>query len=265
MAGIDWEGSPTLTLSVNQNIVTVTINGMLRILSRYSTSHSWQVWGTVNGTKSNTIPFTPDDFSPMMVWVSPIDGTATVTVTVPENLRGTTVTISFFAQDGSFVQDSTSAQPPSATIYVPPAPSISWSSGANVSAVLNGDNITATLNGSASIGGGYSGTVYYRVWCNTTRENNDGSTIKTGTFAPTAYDTPLTISVQAYATISGTSYTTSYLTTTITVSGSQTVSYYDGSSWVKCVVNYFDENRNDWVECKIHYYDDNDSWIDISS
>ena len=255
--GVNWEGTPTLTLSVNKNIVTIKIDGTLRALSHYATTHNWQVWATVNGVKSNTIPFTQDG---TIAYVSPIQGTATVTATVPNNLKGTTVTISFMAQDGNFIQDGTGWPPPSATIYVPPDPSISWSSGSYVSARVNGNNITATLSGSATIGGGYSGTVYYRVWCNGTRKNNDGSTAKTWTFAPTAYNTQLTISVQAYCTVSGTTYTTSNLTTTITVPYSDTVSYYDGSSWIKCLVKYFDGSS--WVECKPYYYNGS-TWIEI--
>lgn len=262
MSSVNWDNwRLTMTLTQSQNKVHVVMSeGSCRVMCPTAQSHNWTVWATVNGTKSNTIPISVDPDYPQICTVLAYGSTAAFDVDVPSNLIGTTVTISFFAQDGSYEQDSGSDPPPSGTIYMA-APTVNWSSGASVSATGQNENVVASLSGSASVGGGYSGTVYYRIWCDNTRKNSDGSTATSWTFAPTAFDTPVTITVQAYSTINGTTYTSSNLTTTVTVESEGYVAYYNGSGWVKCKVHYF--NGTAWVDCIPHYYNGS-NWVQIS-
>ena len=142
-------------------------------------------------------------------------------------------------------------------------PSISWQSGASVTATPTQDlKVVVTRTKAATIGGGFSGTVYYRVWCENTRKNNDGDTGSSWTVTPNSYDVELTYKVQAYAVIGGTTYTTSTLTAKATVVTGNYIEYFNGTQWVKCKAFYY--NGSNWVECKPYYYDGS-RWIEISS
>jgi len=256
----------SITASQSQSTVTVKIVDRVRIYQEQSwNSDAWTVYVTLNGSRTDQTVSVPTYYgSPLMFNGS--GETKTISVTIPDNLLGTSVTISFWAKKGSEWQGSGDDPAPSVTIQTvrPVNPSISWDSGTSLSAIDNGDGtLTATLNGGATIGGGATGTVYYRVWCENTRKNSDGSTAKNWTFAPTAYDTQVTIKVQAYFVYNGTTYTTSdNKTCTITVDSGDYFNYYDGTQWVQCKVFYYDGTN--WVECRPYYYDGS-NWVEISS
>lgn len=229
-----------------------------------SKTGTWTCWVAVNGTKIQTI--SPYYSSPLYIDIFDVDEQSTpfqTTFTMPNNLIGQTVTVSFIAKkvdyDGGSAEISSSYTFQVSTL----SPTVSWNSGSSVSASVNSSNqIVATLSGGASVGNGYSGTVYYRVWCDNTRKNSDGSTAKTWTFDPTAFDTNLTIKVQAYSSVVGKTPTTGNLTTTIKVDGGNYVDYYNGSDWAQCKVFYY--NGTNFVECK-PYYRTNNEWVEISS
>lgn len=259
MAAIDWYSDSSLVITTSQSGSNVNVtfsNGTIWAAGMPEPPYSWTIWATVNGVKSNTVPFTLNRFGFAELTDS------TVTVNIPTNLLGTTVTISFWAKENNYEESSSSTHAPSKSVYVS-APTVSWSSGASLSTAANGLNVNVTLNGSASVGGGFSGTVYYRLWCESTRKNSDGSTARSWTVTPTAYDRQVTFYVEAYTTISGTEFKTSTKkSSSITVDSGSFVSYYDGNGWVQCKVYYYDGSQ--WVECKPYYYNGSE-WVEISS
>ena len=254
----------SITASQSQTTVTVTIVDRVRIYQEPMANYdAWEVYVTINGSRTNQQVSIPTYYGSPLVFNGSGE-TKTISVTLPANLLGTSVVISFWAKKGSEWQGSGDDPAPSVTIQTS-APTVSWSSGASVSATFNETTkkIEASLSGSASPGGGYSGTVYYRIWCDSTRENNDDSTSTSWSFDPTAYDTQLTIKVDAYFYVGGTKFaTSSYKTCTITVDSGNYVNYYDGTDWVQCKVFYYD--GTDWIECKPYYYNGS-RWVEISS
>lgn len=266
MSSINWVGSSIVEMAMSQNgtSVNVTFDWGLYVTGPYnpSGSHNWTIWATVNGQKSNTVPFTLD--SNGYAYLSPYSTPgSTVSVTIPTNLLGTTVTISFWAKENSTEEDSGSDHAPSAT-FKTTAPSVSWSSGSSLSTVASGLNVNVTLSGSASVGGGFSGTVYYRLWCESTRKNSDGSTARSwSNVTPTAYDRQVTFYVEAYTTIGGSEFRTSTKkSSSITIDSGNYVSYYNGTSWTQCKAYYY--NGSGWIECKPYYYNGS-AWVEISS
>lgn len=270
---ISWtNSSPGFTFyQSGTSVVCTSTRGYIRVkdTSTPVKSGNWTVWATLEGSKS--VQITPYNNTPMYADLFDLtyDGvTLSFTMSIPDNLLGKTCTVSFTARknnyDGTSEESADSGYSFQISTVRPVNPSISWDSGTSLSAVDNGDGtLTATLSGGATIGGGATGTVYYRVWCDNTRENSDGSTAKSWTFAPTAYDTQVTIKVQAYFVYNGTTYTTSdNKTCTITVDSGDYFNYYDGTQWVQCKVFYYDGTN--WVECRPYYYDGS-NWVEISS
>lgn len=263
MANIDWVGSSNVGMTLVQSgtTVNVTFDWGLTAASLPNITGDWTIWATVNGQKSNTVPFTLEYGQAVLSQYS--NPGSTVTVNIPTNLLGTTVTISFWAKRGSYEEDSSSTHAPSAT-FKTTAPSVSWSSGSSLSTVASGLNVNVTLSGSASVGGGFSGTVYYRLWCESTRKNSDGSTARSwSNVTPTAYDRQVTFYVEAYTTIGGSEFRTSTKkSSSITIDSGNYVSYYNGTSWTQCKAYYY--NGSGWIECKPYYYNGS-AWVEISS
>lgn len=269
-----WSTGNSPAFSASQSGTTLTVrntSGYARIYDDsipVRTYDSWTVWATINGTKIKTVsPYVTNDRFIDLFDINEQSTPFSFSMTIPDNLLGQTITVSFIAKKVDYTGDSgeSSSGAPSFTVSTvrPVNPSISWNSGSKVTAVVASNNqLTATLSGGATIGGGASGTVYYRVWCDNTRKNSDGSTAKTWTFAPTAYDVQVTIKVQAYFTYNGTTYTTGNLTCTITVPSGNYLDYFDGENWIQCKAYYYDGTQ--WVECKPFYYDGT-GWVEISS
>lgn len=279
MSAIRWSNSsPGGTFSYSQSGKVVTLvntGGWARVYddSVPVKTGNFTIYVTINGSRTSTTvsPYENNARFADLFDISEQSTPFSFSITIPDNLLGQTVSISFSARKnisgGEYIDQDSSSNPCvsiSVSTFVPVNPSISWDSGTSLSAVDNGDGtLTATLSGGATIGGGATGTVYYRVWCETTRKNNDGSTAKTWTFEPTAYDIAVTIKVQAYFTYNGTTYTTSSdKTCTVTVDSGNYVNYYDGTDWVQCKVFYYD--GIDWIECKPYYYNGS-GWVEISS
>ena len=160
----------------------------------------------------------------------------------------------------------TTTDNPSCTVNTPAPPqppSVTWNSGASITATPNNNTLTVTVtrSGGATLNNA-SGTVYYRLWCGSTRENLESDSGSSWTFSPTSYDTELTYYLEAYAVVNSQEYKTSYkLSAKATVISGNYVDYYNGSSWVKCKAYYY--NGSSWVECKPYYYNGS-SWIECS-
>ena len=208
--------------------------------------------------------------SPESAWRWKFDGD-TFTYSISAADKGKTITFSVVGSvyvelfNGTTFTETTTDNPSVAVeIPAPPQPSVTWNSGASITATPNNNTLTVTVtrSGGATLNNA-SGTVYYRLWCGSTRKNNDGDSGSSWTITPTAYDTSLTYYLEAYAVVSGTTYTTSSrLSASATVVSGNYVDYYNGSSWVQCKAYYY--NGSSWVECKPFYYDGT-SWVECSS
>ena len=121
--------------------------------------------------------------------------------------------------------------------------------------------VTVTRSGSATLNNA-SGTVYYRLWCESTRKNYNSDTGSSWTIDPNSYDTSLTYYLDAYAVVNGTTYATSNkLSASATVVSGNYVMYFDGTNWVQCKVYCFDGSA--WQECKPYCYDGS-TWRECS-
>ena len=177
-----------------------------------------------------------------------------VTFSVEGDCKVTTMT------EGTFTETTTGNPSDTATFS---SPSISWSSDARITATPTSDfKVTVTRTGSANVGGGFSGTVYYRLLCNS-RVVTSSTQSSTITDNSPPYDVQLTYELYGYVSIGGNTYTTSTpkTDTTIVITGNY-IDYFDGTNWVQCKAYYYDGSS--WVECKPFYYDGT-SWVECSS
>ena len=118
------------------------------------------------------------------------------------------------------------------------SPWISWPSGAKITFTNSPPNAVISRPNNATLNGGYSATVYYSIWCGSTRKNNDGDTSSSWSIVPPSYGTSYTYKVQAYATVSGTTYTS----TDLTVSGAVSAPALSWSSGANITVTQSGSN-----------------------
>ena len=255
-----WDSGCSLSESRSGQTVTLTLSGTARYGD--SGSRSWSFRLYKNGSATSTY-FTGYSTTGGSYGTAVFSGSS-VTYTLSGSDIGTTVSFRVVGtcNGDPFFTESDGYPVPTASISVPSA-SVSWASGASITAVPTNDlKVKVTRTKAASVGGGYSGTVYYRVWCESTRKNNDGDPGSTWTVTPNSLDTELTYKVQAYAVVWGRTFTSSTLTAKATVESGNYLSYYNGSQWIKCKAFYYTGTQ--WKECKPYYYNGS-QWVECSS
>ena len=264
MAYASWFDQ-SLTASRNGQTVTLTISGTAFEGTGGAgvVSKTWTFYVYKNGSKTSTTVggFTVNSYR------QAVFSNKTFTFTLSGSDLGTNVSFSVVGSctvvtqnEGTFT--ATTEDNPSASVSVS-SPTLSWSSGASLSATPNSAmKVVLTRNGSVTVGNGYSGTVYYRIWCESTRKNNDGDPGSSWTVDPNSLDTELTYKIQAYSSVWGREFTSSQLTVKATVVSGNYIDYYNGSAWVQCKAYYY--NGTAWVECKPYYYNGS-AWVECSS
>ena len=156
----------------------------------------------------------------------------------------------------------------------PSLPSLSWSAGAHIEfSEASNKMALITRDGSAADPNGFTGNVYYRLWCENTEKNTDGDSGSSWKISPTAYGRVLTYKLRAYFVISGTRYWSDQLTVSGIIEDNDTVKVYHFNrskgqyEWVECIPMYCKRNtitgELEWVEC-IPYYYNGTRWVELS-
>ena len=156
----------------------------------------------------------------------------------------------------------------------PSLPSLSWSAGAHIEfSEASNKMALITRDGSAADPNGFTGNVYYRLWCENTEKNTDGDSGSSWKISPTAYGRVLTYKLRAYFVISGTRYWSDPLTVSGIIEDNDTVKVYHFNrskgqyEWVECIPMYCKRNtitgELEWVEC-IPYYYNGTRWVELS-
>lgn len=256
-----WDSGWTFNASRNGQTVTLTLSATARY-SDYG-SRSWSFRLYKNGSATSTY-FTGWSTGGTQGYQYAQFSNASVTYTLSGSDLGTTVTFKVVGTcNGDPFYDGTDgfAYQPNASVSVP-SPTITWSTGATLSISQTSDmKARVQRNGSVSVGNGFSGTVYYRVYCESTVKVS-ASQADTWDVTPNSLDTELTYYVEGYASIWGSERTSSRIQAKFTVVSGNYIDYFDGTNWVQCKAYYYDGSS--WVECKPFYYDGT-SWVECSS
>ena len=250
---------PRLTQSRNGQVVTLALEGMARYGDPGSRSWEFKLY---RGDSDTGITFTGWTDSGGMYSSATFTG-QTVTYNLSTSDIGQTITFKVlgFCNGNGFLSEAEGYKTPTCSVSVPSV-SISWSSGADLSISQTSDmKARVHRNGSVSIGGGYSGTVYYRVYCESTVKATE-SQADTWDVTPNSLDTQLTYYVEGYASVWGSEIKSSKISGTFTVVSGSYIDYFDGANWVQCKPYYYDGSS--WVECKPYYYDGT-NWVECSS
>ena len=254
--GLGWWTDPSLTASRNGQTVTFYLSGTAYYGEPGSRTWTFQLYKNGNATGTYITGWSTEGLE---LYKRAVFNNKSFTYTLSGSDLGTSVSFTVKATCNGTGYDDPQ---PSTSVSVP-SPSITWSSGASLSATPNSAmKVVLTRNGSVTVGNGFSGTVYYRIWCESTRKNNDGDTGSSWTIDPNSLDTELTYKIQGYSSVWGREFTSSQLTVKATVVSGNYIDYYNGSAWVQCKAYYY--NGSNWVECKPYYYDGS-RWIEISS
>ena len=161
------------------------------------------------------------------------------------------------------------------TLFTPSLPSLAWSPGAHIEFdEASNKRAKITRDGSASDPNGFSGTVYYRLFCESTRKNSDGDAGNEWLITPVAYDRTLTYKLDAYFVVGGTTYYSGQLTVQGLIADHDTIKVYHYNratrtyEWIECVPMYCSAvdpvtGEATWVECKAYIYH-NGRWVELS-
>ena len=228
---LGWSGA-SLTGSQVGRQVTMTYGG--------SATDSWGKTVSYYLYKENT-------------YVDTFRGTS-LTITADVNELGVSKQYKVVAAAGGLTADGKTIA------YTAQLPTVTWESGAQMyGQEVDEGLVNVGVTKGAQINYGFTGTVYYRVYIENVRQNEDGDSKRDWTLEPLEYGAAQTYKIDAYAVIEGMTISSTPFTMEITVEErSRTVKYYDGSGWIACVMNYYD--GTDFVEVEPYYYDGNE-WI----
>lgn len=242
---IFWEGTPTLNIVHNGGgSLTFTLTGG-KAYYYFGSDKSEAAYEVVSNNK--TVCYLMTTQTPYYNTETEPPGTRTYTCRAYVSMSG----------DVSY---STSGNP--SRSFNVPAPVLSWSNGAKLIAQAEGNDLRLTVDGTASMSNGYSGTIYYPLYYGDLEfapyNTNTSVVIANGTLY-TEYPFKIRgwFSVWNRYTESHEDYYTPYL---IVYAGNY-VAYYDGSGWKACEVYYY--NGSSWVLCVPYYYNGS-SWVEIS-
>ena len=254
-------GNPSTTINIADLESSVKWNGGQSLTAVYT--ENGMVTFTLNGSATSKLRGVTFDCNAFRIMLGNTIisnfgayGKSTTAECPPGTNTYTCVAYLSSSQYGIDIQTATGN--PTVTINVP-APTLSWSSGSNLTYEASGQNLVMHINGNITLGGGYSGrTIYYILYYGSTVKSQDG-TSKDITVTNGATLAEGQWSLYAYVNTSG--MITYSAPLTVTVSWSDCIAYYNGSRWIQCIAYYYNGSR--WVECKPYYYNGS-RWVELA-